>query len=137
MRRRRKGRDVGLALRMVVALAIVGAIYAAGEALAVVVTVAAWRDGDWIASLGGLLFAISIPILVYGQVMKGGTLALRAGRANVLARGDRPELEAALTRVAAMADVPTPRLALMRADSPNAFAVARPGRPPVVAVTDG
>jgi heat shock protein HtpX len=137
MRRRRQGRDVGLAVRMVVALAIVGAIYAAGEALAVGLTVSAWRDGDLGATMGGLLFVVLIPALVYGQVTKGGTLALRAGRAKVLEAGERPDLDAAVTRVAAMADVAAPRVALVRAGSPNAFAVARPGRPAVVALTEG
>lgn len=137
MRRPRHGRDLGLAIRMVMALAIVAAIYLCGEAIAIGLTVASWRDGDGRAALGGAFFAIAIPLLVYGQVMNGGTLALRAGRAKDLAPGDRPDLEAAVARVAAMADVPAPGLALVHARSPNAFAVAQPRGRAVVAVSDG
>jgi heat shock protein HtpX len=122
---------------MVAALAVVAAIYMAGEAVAVLATVASVKDRDPLAALGGLMFAVAIPVLVYGQVRQGGALALRAGRASLLEPGKRPDLEAALSRVAAMADVPSPGLATLRVRSPNAFAVARPGRQPVVAVTEG
>ena len=64
-------------------------------------------------------------------------LALKASRARPLARGEIPELEQIAGFLAQRANVPVPRLYLIPADQPNAFATGRNPQHAAVAVTQG
>jgi heat shock protein HtpX len=64
-------------------------------------------------------------------------LALKASRAKPVEPGTLPELEALVQDLAQRAQVPTPRLYLIPAEQPNAFATGRNPRHAAVAVTQG
>jgi heat shock protein HtpX len=92
------------------------------------------RDAGGIASvvLVGALGAFTL----YHHLGKSVTLTLRAARARELGYGERPELEALCRRVAAMADLPAPRVGITRSKTPNAFSTGQKhGRPFVVFTT--
>jgi heat shock protein HtpX len=75
-------------------------------------------------------------VLLWQHIHRSESVALRAARARKLAEGDEPELQALVARVAAMADLPPPRVALARSWAPNAFSVGLNDRRAVVAVTN-
>jgi heat shock protein HtpX len=120
---------------MVVALALVALIYLAAEALAVVLTIAAALDRNVVATLGGLLFAAGIVAALIAQIRKPEALILRAARAKVLEAEQEAELQGLVARVAAQADLPQPRVALIHSWAPNALTAARKPETAVVAVT--
>jgi heat shock protein HtpX len=104
-----------------------------------------------IAGLTGLLFAIGAAIGGGALYLFAGVaiamnvagywfsdrLALRASRAQPLAPGTIPWLEADVQDLAARAGVPTPRLYLVPSEQPNAFATGRNPQHAAVAVTEG
>lgn len=122
-------------MRMGVALLIVALVYLAAEAAFAAIVIAAARDGDWGGVAGGALFAGAIVVLLIGQVRKSESLLLRRVRAKVLVPGERPELQELVARVAAQADLPRPRVAVIRSWAPNALTAARSPSTAVVAVT--
>jgi heat shock protein HtpX len=133
--RRSYGRDIWLSTRMVVALALVGLIYLVAEAIAVALTVAAAADGNVSAALGGSLFAVGIVVALVVQIRKPEALLLRTARAKVLEADQEQELQTLVERVAAQADLPRPRVALIHSWAPNALTAARRPQTAVVAVT--
>ena len=133
--RRSYGRDFWLSLRMGVALAVVAILYLAAEAIAVALTVAAVAQGNVLGALGGLMLAAAIVGALIMQIRKPETLILRAARAKVLEAGQEPELQGLVARVAAQADLPQPRVALIHSWAPNALTAARKPETAVVAVT--
>ncbi len=64
-------------------------------------------------------------------------LALRASRAQPVAPGTLPEIEAMVQDLAHRAEVPVPRLYLIPSEQPNAFATGRNPKHAAVAVTHG
>lgn len=68
---------------------------------------------------------------------KGGEMALDSTNANVIDREDDPELHDRVQRLAATADIPAPDVALVRSETPNAFATGRTRENATVAVTTG
>jgi heat shock protein HtpX len=135
MKRRPLGRDLGLTIRMAVALIPILAWYLVALVLLVVLVIATLVDRDWGAFLGAALFAVGGPVLLWEHIYRSESVALRAARARELAEDDEPELQALVARVAAMADLPPPRVALARSWAPNAFSVGLNERRAVVAVT--
>jgi heat shock protein HtpX len=133
--RRSYGRDFWLSLRMAVALGIVGLIYLAAEAIMLALTVGAAADGNVLGALGGLMFAVAIVGGLVAQMRKPEGLILRTARAKPLGAGEHPELRALVQRVAAQADLPHPRVALIHSWAPNALTAARKPETAVVAVT--
>ncbi len=87
---------------------------------------------------GNWIFAL---VLVGGlgvfQYYSSDKLALRAAGAKVIAREDDPHLFDTVERLAAMAELPMPRVAIVDTDVPNAFATGRDPKHAVVAVTTG
>ena len=64
-------------------------------------------------------------------------LALRMSRARPLEPGEAPELVAGVEDLAQRARIPVPRLSLIPAQQPNAFATGRSPKHSAVAVTEG
>lgn len=135
MKRRPLGRDLGLTIRMAVALIPIFAWYLAALLLLILLVIGTLVDREWDAFLGAALFAVGGPVLLFQHIHRSESVALGAARARELDEDDEPELHALVARVAAMADLPPPRVALARSWAPNAFSVGLNERRAVVAVT--
>jgi heat shock protein HtpX len=75
--------------------------------------------------------------LAFLQYFTSDKIALAASGAKVVTREQAPELHAMVERLAAMGDLPMPRVAVIPTDVPNAFATGRSPKHSVVAVTRG
>jgi len=75
--------------------------------------------------------------LAFFQYFTSDKLALRAAGAKVIERDQAPQLFDTVERLAAMAELPMPRVAIVDTDVPNAFATGRSPKHAVVAVTTG
>jgi heat shock protein HtpX len=132
MKRRPLGRDLGLSIRMAVALIPILAWYLVALLLLVGIVIGTLVDREWDAFLGAALFAVG------GQCSFGSTFtAPSPWRSGPRAPGSsprttRPDLQALIARVAAMANLPPPRVALARSWAPNAFSVGLNERRAVV-----
>jgi heat shock protein HtpX len=133
MRRRAVGRDLGLTLRMLLALALLAVFYAGIGAGVVVIF---WWQPGWLAY--GLVFVVVALGAALAHLHGSESLVLRSAQAGGHgAPVPEPRLERLLERLAELADVPVPRLAVVDTETPNAFTVGiTPGRS-VVAVTAG
>jgi len=92
-----------------------------------------------------VLYALGVPstflILFAGgmafvQYFFSDKLVLWTTRARIIGEQEFPELHAMVARLAAEADIPTPKVAIMQTPVPNAFATGRSPSHAVVAVTD-
>jgi heat shock protein HtpX len=90
--------------------------------------------GSWLLAVGALA-AVAIGLCYLPALSE--RVALGAARATDLPDGEQPELRALVDRLAAMADLPAPRLALAATDVPNAFAAGRSPTNAVIVVTRG
>jgi heat shock protein HtpX len=99
---------------------------------ALLITIGALIGGGFLYLFVGL--AVAMNVVGYWFSDK---LALRASRAQPLEPGRLPELEAAVQDLAARARVPMPRLYLIPAEQPNAFATGRNPQHAAIAVTQG
>ena len=135
MRRKALGRDLGLTIRMVEVLALVALFYLVAIAISLLVLVLAIVDrAGWVLLFW--LFANGVLVLaIRSHLAKVEKHALRAARAKLLEPGEKPELDALVARVAAAADLPPPRIALIRSWAPNAFAIGLSPKRAVIAVT--
>jgi heat shock protein HtpX len=133
--RKALGREVGLTVRIAVALGLMALIYLGGEALFLTAAVRIALDGAYTGAVVALLFAVGIAAALVGQLLKSATLALRATRATMLAPHQEPDLQALVARVPAMADLPAPRVARITSPQANAFAVGISPRQAVLVVT--
>lgn len=94
--------------------------------------------GNWLGGTGGMLFAF-----VLAMAMNGGAwwfsdkLALRMAGAREATSADAPELHRMVAELAQRANLPMPRVFLIEADAPNAFATGRDPQHGAVAVTTG
>jgi heat shock protein HtpX len=119
---------------MLIALSGIAVVYVAVLALLLVVLVAAVADRDIRGILAALFFLVVLPFVLRQHLKDAASLALRATRARIVHQGHE-ELQALVARVAALADLPRPRVALVHSWSPNAFAVGVRSSDAVVAVT--
>src|SRR3954468_5833617 len=122
-------------MRMAFALALVGLIYLAAEAVLIAAFIDAVLEGNVLAALGALMFISAVIGLLVAQLRKPEALLLRTARAKVLEPEAESELQALVARVAAQADLPQPRVALIHSWAPNALTAARSPATAVVAVT--
>ena len=133
MRRRAGGRDLGLTLRMLLALVLLAAFYAGIGAG--VLAIFWWQPG-WLAY--GLVFCLVAIFAALAHYHGSESLVLRSTRARrsqVAASEQR--LQRQLERLAELADLPVPRLAVVDTETPNAFTVGLTPSRAVVAVTSG
>jgi heat shock protein HtpX len=126
MKRQAYGRDAGLSLRMLFTGVLLGALYV----LFAVVLFSVLNVG--LAPM--LIIVLGLAVFQYYTSDK---IALAASGAKVVDESEAPELHAMVERLAAMASLPKPRVAIVDTDVPNAFATGRNQKNAVVAVTTG
>ena len=132
MRRRGVGRDLGLTLRMLLALVLLAAFYAA--IAAGVVAIFWWQPG-WLA-YGLVVVAVAVAATL-AHLHGSESLVLRSAGAQRKADASEHRLQRQLERLAELADVPVPQLAVVDTETPNAFTVGITPARTVVAVTAG
>ena len=126
MKRKAYGRDAGLTLRMILTSSLLGLLYVA-FALALF----------YVFNAGLVLMLVIVIGLAVFQYYTSDKLALRASGAKIVSPEEAPQLHAIVERLAAMAEIQKPRVAIVDTDVPNAFATGRNQKHAVVAVTRG
>src|SRR5438552_2881849 len=126
MKRKAYGRDAGLSLRMLLTSFLLGLLYV-GFALVLF----------YVFNAGLVLMVVIVVGLAFFQYFTSDKLALAASGAKIVDQEEAPELHAMVERLAGMADLPKPRVAIVPTDVPNAFATGRNQKHAVVAVTEG
>ena len=119
------GRDVGLQVRMLLTMALLGLLY-------VVLVVALLAAG-----VGTALLLVVVAGLALAQLFLSDKLALRAVGAREVSPREAPGLHAMIERLCVQADLPKPRIAIAQTAVPNAFAMGRSPRSAVVCATTG
>jgi heat shock protein HtpX len=119
------GRDLGLQVRMLLTMALLGLLYVV---LVVVLLSAGVGAAAMLAIVAGLALA---------QLFLSDKLALRAIGAHEVSPREAPGLHAMVERLCVQADLPKPRIAIARSPMPNAFATGRSPRSAVVCATTG
>jgi len=126
MKRQAYTRDRGLTLRMFLTTSALGLLYVA---FAVVLFS--------VLNVGLVPMIVIVLGIAVVQYYTSDKLALRAAGAKVIERDQAPQLFDTVERLAAMAELPMPRVAIVDTDVPNAFATGRSPKHAVVAVTTG
>jgi heat shock protein HtpX len=132
MKRKASGRDLPTSAAMVAALVVLAALYGAGLAAPL-----------WLWSVGFLpwyyAFGVDIVVLalILAQYAALDRAALRAAGARLVSEAEGPRLHAAIERLAALADAPKPRVAVVDSMVPNAFATGRAPTRSTIAITRG
>ncbi|WP_258360057.1 zinc metalloprotease HtpX [Moorella sulfitireducens (nom. illeg.)] len=123
--RRQLGSDAGLTARMFLTMFLLAAVYL--FFLAVL-----WQAG---VSYTGIILFVGIMLAV--QYYFSDRMVLWSMGAREVSPAEAPELHALVERLAALADLPKPRVAIVPTSMPNAFATGRSPKHAVVAVTTG
>jgi len=126
MKRKAYGRDAGLTLRLLFTSSLLGLLYVA---FALVLF--------YVFNAGLVLMIVIVAGLAIFQYYTSDKLALAASGAKIVTPEEAPQLHAMVERLAAMAEIQKPRVAIVDTDVPNAFATGRNQKHAVVAVTRG
>jgi heat shock protein HtpX len=126
MKRKAYGRDAGLTARMLFTGSLLGLLYVL---FALVLF--------YILNAGLVLMLVIVVGIALFQYFSSDKLALRASGAKVVDRDEAPALHDMIERLAGLADLPKPRVAIIESDVPNAFATGRNQKHAAVAVTTG
>jgi heat shock protein HtpX len=119
------GRDRGLQARMLLTMFLLGLVYVVG------ITVA-------ISAGAGIGVVVVIAALLFGaQLFASDKIALAAMGAREVSPEQAPELHAAIDRLCVQANIPKPKIALVQAPMPNAFALGRSQKSATVCATTG
>ena len=118
--------DVGLSMRMVLTMFLLGLVY-------VVFGAVLWRIG--VTSLGVLIFFALV--IAIAQLFFADKIALLSMGARNVSEQEAPELHDMIGRLAAQSNLPKPKIAIVNSSIPNAFATGRDKNHAVVAVTTG
>jgi len=125
MPRRDFGRDTGLQARMVLTMFLLGLVYV------VLIAVA-------IGSGGGIGIVILIAAAFFGvQLFASDKIALSAMGAKEVSVAQAPELHSIIERLCVQADLPKPRVAVIKARMPNACALGRSQKTATICATTG
>ncbi|HKQ54204.1 MAG TPA: zinc metalloprotease HtpX [Pyrinomonadaceae bacterium] len=92
-----------------------------------------WLGGSY-GAVVGLMFAL---VMNFGSYWFSDRIALKLAGAREVSYLQAPELHDTVARVARKFNLPKPRVAVVKADAPNAFATGRNPEHGVVAVTTG
>ncbi|HEX5546727.1 MAG TPA: zinc metalloprotease HtpX [Ktedonobacterales bacterium] len=118
--------DAGLAARMVLTMFLLGLVY--------------------VAFVGVLGFVVHIPwpLLIIGALLIAGfqlffsdKIALASMKAQFVDEQEAPQLHDMIGRLAAQANLPKPKIAIVETSIPNAFATGRDANHSVIAITTG
>lgn len=132
MKRRALGRDFGLSCRMAVALVLLIATYCAIVAL--VAFLIAYRPSySWLWALAGGALGIALA----NRYRDGGEAILRSLNAVTMPLEADHNVHSVVARLAGLAGVPTPRVAVAATSAPNALAVGLRRASSTVVVTQG
>jgi heat shock protein HtpX len=94
--------------------------------------------GDLIGGRSGLVIAMLLALVMnFGSYFFSDRIALAMGGAKEISYEQAPELHDVVREVAQASGMPMPRVAIVQADAPNAFATGRDPNHAVVAVTTG
>jgi heat shock protein HtpX len=94
--------------------------------------------GAAIGGRGGMMIALGMALVMnFGSYWFSDKIVLSMTRARPLGRGEAPQLEAMVQRLAHRAGIPMPRLYVVDDPTPNAFATGRNPEHGVVAVHTG
>ncbi|HEV2999496.1 MAG TPA: zinc metalloprotease HtpX [Solirubrobacteraceae bacterium] len=115
----------GLQARMLLTIFLLGAVYV----VLMAALFSAGASGITIAVIAGALFLF--------QLLAAEKLGLRAMGAEEVSPREAPELHAMVERLCVQADLPKPKVAIMRTSMPNAFAMGRSKKAATVCVTTG
>ena len=121
----RWGRDTGLSVRMFVVMFLLAALYLAFIAILI---------SAGVSTVTVLFFAA---IMIGAQYFLSDKIALWSMGAKIVSPEEAPALHDMVERLASIANLPKPRLAIADSDVPNAFATGRNPKNAVVAVTRG
>ena len=124
--RKAYGRDFGLTSRMFLTMFTLGLLYVVFFVVIVNVT-----------NVGVVPIIAIMGVIAFIQYYTSDKVALLASGAKIVEPDEAPELHAMVERLAAMADLPKPRVAVIPTEVPNAFATGRNQKRAVVAVTQG
>ena len=113
----------GLQARMLLTMFLLGLVYV----VLVAVLVA--------AKMPGLIAFVAVMFAV--QVLASDKIGLRAMGAHEVSPQEAPELHAMVERLCVQADLPKPKVAVVRTSMPNAFAMGRSQKSATVCVTTG
>jgi heat shock protein HtpX len=126
MKRKAYGRDFGLSARMSLTLFLLGLLYV-GFGLVLF----------YVLHTTLVVLVVIVVGLAFFQYFTSDKLALKAAGARVVSPEEAPQLHATIERLAAMANIQKPRVAIIDSDIPNAFATGRSQKHAVVAVYRG
>jgi heat shock protein HtpX len=126
MKRKAYGRNAGLTLRLLFTSGLLGLLYVA---FALVLF--------YVFNAGLVLMVVIVLGVAIFQYYTSDKLALAASGAKIVTPEEAPQLHAMVERLAAMAEIQKPRVAIVDTDVPNAFATGRNQKHAVVAVTRG
>ncbi|HEX8207927.1 MAG TPA: zinc metalloprotease HtpX [Solirubrobacteraceae bacterium] len=115
----------GLQARMLLTIFLLGVVYVALMAA----LFASGASGITIGLVAAGLFVF--------QLVAAEKIGLRAMGAEEVSPREAPELHAMVERLCVQADLPKPKIAVMRTSMPNAFAMGRSKKAATVAVTTG
>jgi heat shock protein HtpX len=119
------GRDTQLTVRMGLTLFLLFVLYTVFLAVL------------WFATGSAALLVLVGAGFVLFQYFASDKLVLLSTGASIIDDQSEPDLHRIVQRLAQLADLPTPRLALMQTNVPNAFATGRSPKHAVIAVTSG
>jgi heat shock protein HtpX len=88
-------------------------------------------------NVGIVPMILIVAAIAFFQYFTSDKIALLASGAKKVTPEEAPELHAMVERLAAMADLPKPKIAVIDTDVPNAFATGRNPKNAAVAVTTG
>ena len=116
--------DVGLSVRMVMTIFLLGAVYLIFAGV--------------LTRLGYGIIAIPVALLIAGvQFFFADKIALASMGAKEVTEAEAPQLHDMIGRLAMQANLPKPKVAIVNSSLPNAFATGRNKNNAVVAVTTG
>lgn len=91
--------------------------------------------GDWIT--GSLVFLALAAAINFISYFFSDRIVLWSYKAQIVSRQEQPRLYDIVNRICMKADLPMPRIAIVKTQTPNAFATGRNAKSAVVAVTEG
>ncbi len=117
--------DVQLSVRMFTTMLLLGVLYAAFILIL------------WNLGVNFIVLLVIAAVILGIQLLYADKIALFSMNAREVTPAEAPQLHALIDRLAAQANLPKPRVAIVNTNLPNAFATGRSKNHAVVAVTTG